>query len=147
MSARLAYTHLLDYATIPLPGDEEDPFAGEVGDSEDRAYLTLGYAFGKFGATWQTTFISAADLDDQFLAGFDLEPGALGVGSVTTHDFQVTYSASDTIEVFLGANNVFDEEPPLIISGLPGNVTGTETDAGTYDAIGRRCYGGVRMKF
>jgi len=30
---------------------------------------------------------------------------------------------------------------------LPGNVTGTETDAGTYDAIGRRWYAGVHVRF
>jgi hypothetical protein len=42
---------------------------------------------------------------------------------------------------------VFDKDPPPIISGLPDDDTGTETDAGTYDPIGRRFYGGVRVKF
>ena len=49
--------------------------------------------------------------------------------------------------MFVGVNNLFDEEPPLLITGLPSDVTGAETDAGTYDAIGRRWYAGVRMKF
>ena len=67
--------------------------------------------------------------------------------SATYVDVQVTFSPTEVYEVFVGANNLFDEEPPLIISGLPGDVTGTETDAGTYDAIGRRWYAGVRMRF
>ena len=159
--ARLSYTHLLDHYQIPLPGEDKDRLAGEVGDSKDRAYLTLGYNIGKFGATVQTTYISAADLDDGFLAAFDtpgtgtgpgnpaipLAPGSYGVPSATYVDLQFTWAPGDSYQVFLGANNLFDEEPPLLISGLPSDVTGSETDSGTYDAIGRRWYAGVRMKF
>jgi outer membrane receptor protein involved in Fe transport len=147
-NARLAYTHLLDHYQIPLPGEDKDPLAGEVGDSEDRAYLSLGYNIGKFGATVQTTYISSADLDNTFLAStFELPAGSISVPAATYVDMQVTWSPGDSYQVFLGANNLFDEKPPLIISGLPGDVTGTETDAGTYDAIGRRWYAGVRLKF
>jgi outer membrane receptor protein involved in Fe transport len=147
LNARLSYTHLLDHYLIPLPDEDKDYSAGEVGDSKDRAYLTLGYQLGKFGGTLQTTYISAADLDDGFLAAFDLPRGALGVGSAMYVDMQLTWQPTDSYQVYLGANNLFDEEPPLLISGLPSDVTGTETDAGTYDAIGRRWYAGVRMKF
>jgi len=145
--ARLSYTHVLEHYQIPLDGGDRDFLAGEVGDSEDRAYLSLQYSLGKFGATLQTTYLSAADLDDQFLAAFDLPRGAAGVGSTTYVDAQVTFAPSDEYEVFVGANNLFDEDPPPIISGLPGDVTGTETDSGTYDAIGRRWYAGVRVRF
>jgi outer membrane receptor protein involved in Fe transport len=158
-SAHLSYTHLLDHYQIPLDGGDKDRLAGEVGDSKDRAYLTLGYNIGKFGGTLQTTYIGAADLDDQFLAGFatpgtedddepiPLAPGSYGVGAVTYVDLQFTWSPGDQYQVFVGANNLLDEEPPLLISGLPTDVTGAETDAGTYDAIGRRWYAGVRVKF
>jgi iron complex outermembrane receptor protein len=146
-AARLSYTHVLDHYQIPLDGGDRDYLANEVGDSEDRAYLTLQYTQGKFGATLQTTYLSEADLDDQFLAAFDLPRGAVGIPSATYVDAQVTFSPTDQYEVFVGANNLLDEDPPPIISGLPGNVTGTETDAGTYDAIGRRWYAGVRVRF
>jgi iron complex outermembrane receptor protein len=147
LNARLSYTHLLEHYLIPLPGEDKDYLAGEVGDSEDRAYLALGYSQGKFGGTLQTTYISSADLDDGFLAAFDLPRGSVGVGSATYVDLQLTFQPTEAYQVYLGANNLFDEEPPLLISGLPSDVTGTETDAGTYDAIGRRWYAGVRMKF
>jgi iron complex outermembrane receptor protein len=146
-AARLSYTHVLDHYQIPLDGGDRDYLANEVGDSEDRAYLTLQYSQGKFGATLQTTYLSEADLDDQFLAAFDLPRGSVGIPSATYVDAQVTFSPTDQYEVFVGANNLLDEDPPLLISGLPGNVTGTETDAGTYDAIGRRWYAGVRVRF
>jgi hypothetical protein len=60
---------------------------------------------------------------------------------------QLTYSPGDVMEFYIGAFNVFDKEPPKLITGLPSNVTGAETDSGTYDAIGQRWYGGVRVKF
>lgn len=147
LNARLSYTHVMDHYVVPLPGEDKDQLAGEVGDSKDRAYLALGYQMGKFGGTLQTTYISAADLDDGFLAAFDLERGALGVGSAMYVDMQLTWQPTESYQVYLGANNLFDEEPPLLISGIPSDVTGTETDAGTYDAIGRRFYAGVRIKF
>jgi iron complex outermembrane recepter protein len=147
LGAHLAYTHVLEHYQIPLDGGDKDYLAGEVGDSEDRAYFTLGYTQGKFGGTLQTTYLSGADLDDQFLAAFEVPRGSLGISSAIYVDAQVTFSPSDMYEVFVGANNLLDEEPPPIITGLPGNVTGTETDAGTYDAIGRRWYAGVRLRF
>jgi iron complex outermembrane recepter protein len=146
-NAQLSYTHLLDHYLIPLPGEDKNQLSGEIGDSDDKAYLMLGYNIGKFGGTLQTTYISSADLDEVFLAGYDLEPGSVGIPSATYLDVQFTWSPGDAYQLFLGANNVLDEEPPLVISGLPGDVTGTETDAGTYDAIGRRYYAGVRIKF
>jgi iron complex outermembrane receptor protein len=146
-NARLSYTHVLDHYQIPLDGGDKDYLAGEVGDSRDRAYLTLQYSQGKIGATLETTFISAADLDDQFLAQFDLPRGAVGIPSTTYVDAQVTFSPNDQYQVFVGASNLLDEDPPFLITGLPGDVTGTETDAGTYDPIGRRWYAGVRMRF
>jgi outer membrane receptor protein involved in Fe transport len=147
LSAQLSYTHVLDHYIIPLPGSDKDMVAGEIGDSEDRAYLALGWNQGRFGATLRTTYLSSASLDDGFLIAYGLEPESVGVGSAMYVDGQVTFSPLDYLEIFAGGTNLFDEEPPPIISGLPGNVTGTETDAGTYDAIGRRWYAGVRMKF
>jgi outer membrane receptor protein involved in Fe transport len=142
----LAYTHALDGYIVPLPGADKDMFVGEVGGSEDRFNLALGYAIADFSITWRTTFLGDAKLDDQFLKsnGFDED---IGIGSVTYHDVQVSYSPGDKMEFYVGATNLFDKEPPPLISGLPFDVTGAETDSGTYDAIGQRFYGGVRVKF
>lgn len=147
VNARLAYTHLLDGYSIPLPGSEKDPFVGEIGSPEDKFYLSLGYTWEDLTVSWNTTFIGKSYLDDGFLSGYDLAPESVGVGSETYHDFNIAYRPFNSTEIYVGVNNVFDNEPPAIITGLPGNVTGAETDAGTYDAIGRRYYAGVRLKF
>lgn len=151
--ARLTYTHLLDGYLVPLPGADEDPFAGEVGASEDRAYLTLGYNVGDVGITWGVNYIGKAYLDDQFLVQVVDEndepwaPESVSIDEVFYHDVQVTWSPGDIVELYIGATNLFDEGAPRIVSGLPGNDTGTETDAGTYDPIGQRFYAGIRAKF
>jgi outer membrane receptor protein involved in Fe transport len=146
-NARLAYTHYLDGYEIPVPGGDENPYVGEVGSPEDSAFLTLGYNIGQIGLIWQMTYIGESYLDDQFLASFDLAPESYGVDDVWYHDVQATWTFSDRTELYAGVNNLFDEDPAPVISGLPGNSTGTETDAGTYDAVGMRFYGGFRMKF
>ncbi|MDX3775200.1 TonB-dependent receptor [Chromatiaceae bacterium AAb-1] len=145
--ARLAYTRLLDGYSIPLPGSAKDPFKGEVGAARDKFYLTMGYDYGNYSIAWNTTFIGHSYLDDQFLSGYDLAPESVGVGAVIYHDINFAYRPSDNYELYLGLQNAFDKEPAPIISGLPGNSTGTETDAGVYDPIGRRIYAGIRVKF
>ena len=153
LTASLAYTHLLDGYLVPLPDSEKDFFAGEIGASDNRAYLNMGYSWSQFSATVQTTYIGSASLDDTFLAGFTdaggnpLARDSYGIGSVTYVDAQFSYNPLDAWQLYLGINNLFDREPPPVINGLPGDSTGTETDAGTYDPIGRRWYAGVRVKF
>lgn len=157
--ARLSYTHLLDGYVTPLPGAEDDVFAGEVGASEDRAFLQLGYSWGDVAIVWGVNYIGKAYLDDQFLVNTVRETDEEGnpisywdaesvsVDAVTYHDVQVTWSPGDMVELYIGATNLFDENPPPIVSGLPGNDTGTETEAGTYDPVGQRFYAGIRAKF
>jgi outer membrane receptor protein involved in Fe transport len=164
-NARLAYAHAINGYEIPVPGADQDRFVGELGGAKDRFNLGLGYSIGDFAINWTTTFIGESALDDQFLKSFRDTPGCvanaaqcrdlvtldIGVDSVTYHDVQVSWSPGDKYEVYFGVTNLFDEDPPLIPSGLPtsllGNNTGTETDSGVYDAIGQRYYGGVRVKF
>ncbi|MCC7463775.1 MAG: TonB-dependent receptor [Gammaproteobacteria bacterium] len=144
--ARLSYAHVLSAYTVPVPGADRDQDAGEIGASKDRALLNLGYNFGKFGALLTTTYIGKAVLDDQFLISYGLEPRSVGVGSLIYNDLQISYTPAEGYEIYVGGNNILDKDPPPLISGLPSDVTGAETDSGTYDAIGRRWYAGVRVR-
>jgi iron complex outermembrane receptor protein len=145
LNGRVAYTHVKDGYDIPLPGAERDSWAGEVGYAKNKAAVTLGYKWGAFNISSNTTIIGESSLDDSFLKQFDLAPGSVKVGSKVYNDFQLTYSLRKNVDLYVGVDNAFDTKAPPIISGLPGNSTGAETDAGTYDAIGRRYYVGLRM--
>lgn len=146
LNARLAYTYVDKAYTVPLPGADRDEFAGEIGAARHKAGLNLGYRMGPWNLNTTFTYIGKSSLDDQFLSQFDLPPRSIGIGSRTYTDLQLTYALRESTELYFGLENAFDTEPPPIISGLPGNSTGTETDAGTYDPIGRRFYVGLRFK-
>jgi outer membrane receptor protein involved in Fe transport len=146
LSSKLSYTYTKQGYTVPLPGAARNPFAGEVGAAKNKAFLDLGYKLGDFNVTTQVTYIGRSSLDDQFLGEYDLAPNSVKIGSRTYTDLQLSYLLTKKSELYFGMNNAFDQKAPRIISGLPGDNTGTETDAGTYDPIGRRWYAGLRIK-
>jgi iron complex outermembrane receptor protein len=55
--------------------------------------------------------------------------------------------AMEGTRLYVGVNNVLDEDAPIILSGVPGNTTGTDTDASVYDPIGRSWYAGINLTF
>ncbi len=146
LSSRLAWTWLHEGYDTPTPGAEKDYWAGEISQSpKNKASLNLAYKLGAWSINGTTTYIGKSYLDDQFLAQFDLPRNAVGVGSRTYQDFQVTYEFRKKWELYLGLDNAFNTKAPPIVSGLPGNTTGAETEAGAYDPIGRRYYLGMRV--
>lgn len=145
LSAKVQYTYVKEAYDIPLRGEDKDPSDGEVGAAKNKANINLAYKWGSFGISSTTTFIGRSSLDDQFLAQFDLPANSIKVGSRTYQDFQLTFDVKKQVQLYLGIDNAFDTSAPAILSGIPGNSTGTNTDAGTYDPIGRRYYVGVRV--
>jgi len=144
LNTRLSWTYLMQGYLTPLPGSEKDHFAGEIGSPRNKGSLILGYDWGRWNVTSQTTYIGRSSLDDQFLNGYGLPAGSVGVKDKVYNDFQFGYSTGK-VQYYLGIDNAFNVKPAPIITGLPGNDTGAETNAGTYDPIGRRYYIGVRM--
>jgi outer membrane receptor protein involved in Fe transport len=156
LSARLTWTHLLDAWNKPTDDADKDTSLGEVGNSKDRWMLNLGYASGPWAINTTTTYIGKAYLDDQFMnqlcntdAAGNCQPALKSQGKVAAKayfDVQGSYKFGKA-QFYAGVNNLFNTKAPPIISGLPGDTTGAETDAGTYDAIGRRYYVGMRYSF
>jgi len=158
LSARLSWTHLLDAWTKSTDDADKDTSLGEVGNSRNRWMLNLGYSSGPWAVNTTTTYIGKAYLDDQFMASmcneYDDDGNCLvaarkeqgKVAAKVYFDLQGSYKYGKA-QFYVGVNNLFNTKAPPIISGLPGDTTGAETDAGTYDAIGRRYYVGMRYSF
>jgi iron complex outermembrane recepter protein len=152
LNSRLAYTYFKEGFDIPLPGSARDPFAGEVDAPKHKFTLGLGYEFGDFGISTTTTYIGKSALNDQFLASNFSPSGRVPAGSVsvaakTYLDLQATYNLFKGTQLYFGVDNATNTKAPPVISGLPGNSTGTETAAGTYDPIGQRFYAGLKLRF
>ena len=167
LSLGVTYTHLFNFYTVPLPGADKDNIAGEVGAARDRFLATAALQVDKVRFQYRGTFIGRSYLDDQFVLSLtdrtrQVSDGAGGtqdaavtnrhdgrarINAIFYSDLQVQFLAGEHFEFYVGGNNLFNVTPPPLYSGLPNDVTGAETDSGTYDAIGRRFYAGARIRF
>jgi outer membrane receptor protein involved in Fe transport len=140
MSLRLNYAHLLDFTEVAF--GVTDDSKGEVGFAEDKAQLGITYVGGRFSFEWETTYIGDSEVDVDPTSAFHYS-----VGTYIVHDFQIGFDLFEGANLFVGMNNAFDEEAAVILSGVPGNTTGTDTNADVYNPIGRTWYAGMRVKF
>ncbi len=81
------------------------------------------------------------------LNGDPVDDSFFRVGDEFVFDLQLRWAPGDNYEFYVGADNLFDNAPPLVPTLLPGTNTGVETDGGLYDPIGRRFYAGATLKF
>jgi iron complex outermembrane recepter protein len=148
-NARVSYTHMLKGFVIPLIGSDPDHYVGEVGAPKDRVFGIVSYDEDKWGLSFRGSWIGPVRLDNTFMEsfGFDADDPNGRVGSEFYAGVQFRFRPRDQFEFFAGADNLLNNEPPRIITGLPGNDTGVETFSGHYDPIGRRFYAGARLRF
>jgi outer membrane receptor protein involved in Fe transport len=141
LTLRGAYTHVIEYDFFSLPTAAPDPSDGEVGTAKDRFTANVAYQNDDFRLTFNGTFIGKSYIDDQFDG-----PQAYAIPAEFYLDAQATFFADDEFEVYLGVDNLLDNDAPNILNGVTGNVTGSDTAADVYDIFGRRYYAGVRIK-
>ena len=142
------YLKELDFFAFADRPDEIDVEKGEIGNPEWSYKSRLTWDGGGLAVTWETRF------EDE-VARFDVTPKP-GVNSAEAiypnyvpsqvyHDIIVRYridggfGGADNVELFVGVNNITDEQMPY---GLTGNGT-----ASTYELFGRSVFGGVRARF
>jgi len=144
LGVRGAYTHLISGVVTPVVGlPDQDFFAGEVGAARDRFTANVGWDTDDFGFNVTGTYIGVSYLDDQF-TGVRAGNPAYRVSPQFYLDTQVRFKVAPRFEFYVGADNLLDNKPPYLAD--IGGSAGQDTDAGTYDVLGRRYYAGVRLK-
>ncbi len=147
----VTWNYLLAQGTFPLTGDPYDTTGGEIGSPKNKGAINIGYDAGSVGLAISLEYVGAQFLDNQFQKNFLLANGSMApkalfqVDPVVYMDLQLHYDFSDQAQFYFGVKNLFNQAPAPIITGLPGDVAGTETASGMYDPIGRRFYTGVRI--
>jgi outer membrane receptor protein involved in Fe transport len=58
-------------------------------------------------------------------------------------DLNFDYTFADRYTLFLGMDNILDDEPPIVGFSLAGDAN---VDISLYDTYGRRYYGGIRVR-
>jgi iron complex outermembrane recepter protein len=166
MNARVAWTHILEGYNIPVPGSDVDPFKGEIGDAVDRVNGTIGFNTRRWGISFTGTYIGESFEDDQYIDRINSTRATLCgppfniasyCSSITKEDIaidpefyldaQVNFTPTRAYELFLGVDNLLDNDAPVLLSGTTFNTTGADTAADVYDVFGRRYYAGVRLRF
>jgi len=91
---------------------------------------------------WQANYtVHYIDSLQEFIASTDSQRK---ISSWTTHDIQTSYLflVADGLRFTLGVNNLFDREPPLVVSAFNDNI-----DPRTHNLIGRYWYIKLAQKF
>ncbi|HAU94090.1 MAG TPA: hypothetical protein DCW59_17210, partial [Alteromonas sp.] len=141
LNTRLVGTYVSEDEFTPFDGGEVVDSLGEIGSPEWKANLNLTYTWEDLTVAWSTRFIDGVNVEND-----QLDFGT--IGSYAYHDLQARYVLADgQYEVFIGVDNIFDKEPPVLGQGIPGDVTGTNTAADVYDAIRTYWYVGVEASF
>ena len=137
-----AYTHVIKNDFFSLPNAPKDPSAGEIGNAKDRFTANAAYSNDDFKVGFTGTFTGKSYVDDQFDG-----PKAYSVPAYFVLDMNTSFYVSEKFEFYFGVDNMLDADAPNILSGVTGNVTGSDTAADVYDVFGRRYYTGVRLRF
>ena len=148
LGLRLNYTYLMDFTETKFDAPTE--FVGDTGFARNKGQMALLYGIGGWDFTWEWNHIGDSQpLQSDPLFSFD-------VGAYNVHDLQIAYDFGSSgmqdsmlggARLYLGANNVFDEDAPIILNGVPGNTIGTDTDASIYNPVGRTWYLGMNFRF
>ena len=106
----------------------------------------MGYETDAFSIGARVRYIDS--MDNRQFAEF---PGETFLGIAGTPpnvpatwytDIDVTWGITDNVEIKLGVNNVADQQPRVYAPNVQSG-----TDPSTYDVIGRRAFGSIKLRF
>jgi outer membrane receptor protein involved in Fe transport len=163
--ANLLLTHVLEYKQQDRDNLPDIDFTGTIsyfgaglGTSfpEWKATLATRFALGTVGGWGYETDALSLGVRVRYIDAMENRqfreyPGEpfLGVAGVSPNvpatwytDIDVTWGITDNVELKLGVNNVADQQPRLY---APNTQSGT--DPSTYDVIGRRAFGSIKLRF
>lgn len=135
---------------------QKDPFEGSVELDFAGSAAYFGSGLGTSYPEWKSTITAAWDVGDfsfqargryigEMVNRLAIEfPGEdfTGPDSVWYVDLAGTYDLTDSVQFRLGVNNVFDKEPEVYNPNVQSG-----TDPSTYDVVGRRVFGQVKLRF
>jgi outer membrane receptor protein involved in Fe transport len=137
-------TYLLNYEK-EIAGGEIIDHTGRFNNNHDgfftelRSNLTVNWSIDDWSVTGTARYIGGVTETESgwWTEDFDRE-----VPSMTTFDLQGTWQATDNVALTLGADNLFDKQPPFVFSAF-----GANTDVTTYNVLGAFYYARATVSF
>jgi iron complex outermembrane recepter protein len=103
---------------------------GRLGSGfKDRATLTAVYDIGPIEATWRVNYLSSINDTNPTTSNTVISALYNHVPSYVYNDVQLRYTFNEKrhSSVYVGANNLFNKQPPFLPGGMASEITGTET--------------------
>jgi outer membrane receptor protein involved in Fe transport len=141
LSLDFNYSHLFYYDFESLEGLGFAPFKGYQFWPGDRGTLRLSYDNGGLNLAVTQRYIGKTYLEPQ--VEFDLNE----VAPEWYTDAQIRYTFDKRHSLYMGVNNLFDNDPPFVPLPYAATSVGLNTAATLYDPIGRFFYVGFSSKF
>jgi len=132
----LSLTWVNSFKRKAAPGEPYEELVGTYGYPALRAQLQLGWQLHDYRVNVTGFYIDS--YNQYYTNWYDVQKQ---VDSMWTWDLQFAYDGFQDIELVLGADNLFDEEPPFSNSELEGY------DYSIHDPRGRYVYGRVNWHF
>ncbi len=146
LSLDILFNKLLDFGVQSFPTspvvDNAGTFARD-GLFDYRALTTLRYS--AFGADVALTWRRLPSIRNEAYVTDPLTPFA-GARSYDLFNLAASWNINQTVRITAGIDNLFDRDPNRVGAG-PNNNGAGDTEPGTYDVLGRRYYGGLRLSF
>ena len=135
-----------------VPGLEDTECVGTYGNvcgvptPEWRHQARVGFDFANgAGASVRWRHFGSVVVDN---LSPTTRPGIAGFDAQNYFDLALTFEVGDHYDFRLGANNIFDREPPVTGSqACPAGFCNGNTFSQVYDALGRYLYAGVTLEF
>ena len=143
MKFKLIYNYVSKHQTQSQP---EQPWIDELGELpyfKQRAHFNLQYALGDFSASWSTVY-QGAIYDDKTADYYNNH-----ISEHVLHNAQLQYQFGDDSQylVYLGVDNLFDQDPPFLPEGYKHGQPQSATAAPSYSRIGRMWHFGTKVNF
>jgi len=141
-------TYISHFDTDPgIPGVDVIKSGGDAGVQHWRGVFRSTYTNGPLDVTTSLRFIGPAYVSKESANPLgDSENPSNHIPSVWYLDMNVAYDVTEMVQLYAGANNLFDNRPPETYPGSGLDTTGTGTIAEVYDPIGLFGYVGVNLK-
>tara|TARA_R110002072_G_scaffold59158_5_gene150773 strand:+ start:48310 stop:51189 length:2880 start_codon:yes stop_codon:yes gene_type:complete len=152
LNLSLLYNYIDEWELIGIESGIVDDRLGEILQPEHRWNLTAIYQLDDLSVTWRTRYWDeVVDSNTPTLDTFGIDTNGFGKDintkdAIFYHDLSAGYDVTDTINVYFGINNLFDEDPETLAQGSNYGGTGINTAGEAYDVIGRRYYAGVSVE-
>lgn len=145
----LLLSHVIEFKQKdPITGGKELDFAGTaayfgsgLGTSYPEWKATFNGAWSLGDVTLSTRLRYIAEMDNRLSLEFPGEDFS-GPDAIWYWDLAGEWAMTDSVSFKLGVNNVTDEQPPVYSPNVQSG-----TDPSSYDVVGRRVFGTVKLRF